>query len=259
MRFGDIRGDDAWEELRSWRDVIGGGSLHGLPTYSVPSLVASALRINEALMVSSALGHVPFTDSLIHDRLLRVKIEKSVTTDRSEKLLLQLSEAANESALQASLTKIICDRLVSEEEIAKRSISDILHYRERNRRTLERMRRAITEVSYQLSMNSKGSNLEKEIIRTVDAKVVGELEQAREELISNWNDFFGKVLIRAGTAGGAAMAVSTFAGLDLFGVVASAATAGAAILGTKGVDDSIKLFEANRKGSRSNFSYLSQF
>src|SRR6516165_10905375 len=99
-------------------------------------LQASSLRINEALLLSSLDGYMPFTDSDIHDRLLRLKTSRSLIApkgndnrDLADKLALLTQVAVPYQTLAVS----IVDHLVPQRALDRRTVKEIIKYRRENK------------------------------------------------------------------------------------------------------------------------------
>ena len=260
MRWGSLGPEAAWKMLgarRGYRFVVGGNPHMQLQSYEVPFLPASSLRINEALLVAAADGYVPFTDSVVHDRLLRVKALNARSAGLKPDTL-SIAELASEQTDQASLSWLVLDKLVSSEQLAHLSFEDILRYRAANQPSLSRLRRSLAMLSDQLAGATDLRRAEKGIESLVDRKILAEVEKAQQDVANSWQDFVDAAFIRTARGAVPAVAVTILAGMDLIGIVMAAAAAGAAVLGGTIANDAIGLMQAKRKSQRHDFSYLTE-
>lgn len=258
MRWGSLEPEAAWKMLgahRGYRFVVGGNPHMQLQSYEVPFLPASSLRINEALLVAAAEGYVPFTDSVVHDRLLRVKALNARSSGHKPNSP-SIAELASEHADQAALSWLVLDKLVSSEQLDHLSFEDILRYRAANQLSLSRLRRSLATLSDQLAEATDLRRAEKGIDSLIDRKILAEVEKAQQDVANSWQDFIDAALIRTARGAVPAVAVSALAGMDLIGIVLAAAAAGAAVLGGTIANDAIGLMQARRKSERHDFSYL---
>ena len=142
FRWKNVRPDELWEIfLARYRFVISGNPHIALESYGIPFLQASSLRINEALLICALKGYVPFTDSRVHDRMMNIKVNRSLSfVAQNESLREQLELGVTPALPYQHLALAVLNRLISDEELAKRSVRDLVEYRGANQGQLDRMR-----------------------------------------------------------------------------------------------------------------------
>lgn len=259
FRWKGVDPEQAWKMLNNmgFRLVVGGNPHMRLPSYEVSFLPASSLRINEALLVAAAEEKVLFADSEVHDRLLRIKATKA-RGKADQACGRGIAELAGDTRDIAALSWRVINKLVTSEQLERYSIDDILGYRERNRRLLSRLRRAVATLSEELAAIDSEKAANRKLEELVDRKIIAEVEKAEDEVASNWQDFSGAAVLRTARGVVPAVAISVLAGLSPTQMLISAAGAGAAAMGNEGVKDAIALLQANRKARQHSFSYLTR-
>ena len=116
----------AFFERRGYRYVIGGNPHIELPAYEFPFLQASSLRVNECLVAAALNGYTPYTDSTVHDSLLRLKVNRAlVAVNTQPELRRQLAIDLPLRFPGQSLALEILDHLIPDEELNRISVSDL--------------------------------------------------------------------------------------------------------------------------------------
>ena len=250
------------EEL--WRTFIGrykfviGGNPHMLlESYEVPFLQASSLRINEALIVSAMNGCIPFTDSAVHDQLMRFKVNRSLRSLTNDPSLREKLETELPASLpQEHLALAILDHLIPEAELDKRSVKELLEYRRSNEAQLVRFREKLAELATEINDVEPDAQYYKKIRNLITSKAIPEISKARDELLSKYEEAFGKLVIRSAQVVVPTIAVTVFGGLGIWEILGACALAEVGMLTTKGSDDLLSAWRARRALKRNAFSYL---
>ena len=188
-------------EKRGYRYVIGGNPHVELPAYEFPFLQASSLRINECLVAAALNGHIPYTDSIVHDSLLRLKVNRAlVEVDKQPELKKQLSIDVTLRFPMQSLALEVLDHLIPDEMLNQISVSDLLAYRSRNAKLLARFHSYLEVLAADIGDVTPGDEYVKRVRRTVSSKVVPELTKARDDLVSSYEDAFGGIVTSSAVA-----------------------------------------------------------
>jgi hypothetical protein len=242
---------------RGYRYVIGGNPHIELPAYEFPFLQASSLRINECLVAAALNGYTPFTDSTIHDSLLRLKVNRALgDVDTQPELRRRLSIDLPLRFPRQSLGLEILDHLVPDEALARISLSDLLVYRSRNQKLLARFHSYLEALAADIGDVTPGDEYVKSVRRIVSSKVIPELTRARDDLVSSYEDAFGGIIASSGVAVASTISATVFSGLDLWQVLLAGALAEGAVLVTKAPAELLKVWKGRRARSRSPMSYI---
>ncbi len=261
FRWSGYSREELWKLFNGrYKFVIGGNPYIELESYHIPFLQASSLRINEALIVSGINGYVPFTDSVIHDQLMRLKVNRSLHTLTNDPAIQEKLETEIPTLLpQEHLALAILDRLVPEAELNKRSVREIINYREGNKTQLLRFREKLAELSIEINTVEPGANYYREIKGLVASKVIPEISKARDDLLSKYEEAFGKLAIRSAQVLAPTVAATIFGGLGIWEILGVCAFAEIGMLTTKGADDMLSIWRSRRASQRNAFSYLTGF
>jgi hypothetical protein len=258
--------EEALERLRRrYRFVIGGNPHVRLEAYELPFAHASSLRISEILLLSAMNGGVPFTDSRLHDRLLRLKIAGTVAQIRSHPHIRDALEIDVPALIPAeALTMRVLDRLVPSEALVNRTVEELLEYRRANEDGLRRLHGRLAALSTAIESVESGVDFELRIRRIIDGTVMPEIQAAADGMARSYEEAFGKFAAAAAGASvgaGTGLAVSLLGGLGSWEALAAGAFAvvgagGAAATGA--LPDAIAtVWNAKRRAARSNaFAYL---
>ena len=247
----------AFLEKQGYRYVIGGNPHVELPAYEFPFLQASSLRINECLVAAALNEYTPYTDSIIHDSLLRLKVNRAlVEVDRQPQLKKQLSIDVSLRFPRQSLALEVLDRLIPDEVLNQISVSDLLAYRSRNAKLLARFHSYLEVLAADIGDVTPGDEYVKRVRRTVSSKVLPELTKARDDLVSSYEDAFGGIVTSSAVAVSSTVSATVFSGLDLWQVLLAGALAEGAVLVTKAPAELLKVWKGRRASSRSPMAYI---
>jgi hypothetical protein len=213
--------DEVWEIFnKKYRFVVGGNPFIQLETYRLPFLQASSLRINEALLICASQNYTPFTDSGIHDKLMKLKVS------RAAKNLSQINELREKfeidlplSIPQTHLAVSIIDRFIGSDDLAKREMKDILKYREKSKDSLTRFREKIAELSSEIETVQPGPEYEIKLRKLLDAKVIPEISKARDEVVSKYEETFGTLAKQSIQVVAPTLAATIFSGLGFWEIL----------------------------------------
>lgn len=247
----------AFLEKRGYRYVIGGNPHVELPSYTFPFLQASSLRINECLVAAALNGHTPYTDSRVHDSLLRLKVNRALTqVDAQPELRRQLSIDLPLSFPKQSIALEILDRLIPDEALEQTPIERLLVYRDRNQELLARFHLYLEVLAAEIGGVMPDDEYVKNIRRIVSSKVIPELVKARDDLMSSYEDAFGGIVTSSGVAVASTVSATIFSGLNLWQVLLAGALAEGAVLVTKAPAELLKAWKGKRASSRSPMAYI---
>lgn len=267
---------DRYRELydNHYKFVIGSNPQVRMETYEIPFLQASSLRMNEALLFSSLEEYIPFTDSAIHDKLLRAKIGNSISflTDNeqiSEQIGVDISMNISRRVAKKigvdvpinisrqHLAITILDRLLPEEELEERTLPELVEYRKSNSDEFERFHVKISELSSEIESITPSYDYEKKLQRIVNSKVIPEIEAARDDLISEYEQSFGDIALKAGQVAGPTLVATSLAGLGIWEVLGACAMAEVGVFASEGAKALEQSWRARRRQKRTPFAYFS--
>jgi hypothetical protein len=242
---------------RGYRYVIGGNPHIDLPSYEFPFLQASSLRINECLIVAALNDYVPFTDSAIHDTLLRSKVSRVlVAVDSQPELKRRLSIDLPVKFPAQSIALEILDRIIPENALGSLSVEDLLWYRARNAKLLARFHSYLDQLAAEVEGVTPEDDYEKKVKKLVSARVLAEIQKARDDLASSYENAFGGIVAPSAVAATSTVIATLFSGLSLWHVLLAGAVAEGAVLVSKSPDALIQAWKGRRVSGRSPLAYL---
>jgi hypothetical protein len=243
--------------LDRYRWVVGGNPHIELEAYQIPFLQASSLRINEALLVAASDQFIPVTDSAVHDRMLRQKVERSIHSliedpELREKLQVQISCQLPYEHLMVA----VLDRLIPDHELEKRTIKELVEYRRANGDKLQQMRLAVGSLAAELKEISPSPSYLSTVKNLVESKVISEITRAREEMVKEYEGAFGKLFLQCAQVTLPVLVATLFGGLSTWEIFGACALAESTFLATNGSQHVLDLWRANRVAGRNSYSYL---
>jgi len=258
FRFPNKNNKQIWKIFQNdYKYVIGGNPFIRLDAYEIPFLQASSLRINEALLVCSLNGYIPFTDSLIHSNLLNLKLRNTISRIKADKPFRKkvLPDIEYEIPKEQLALKII-DELISSESLNKLTFSELLNYKSENIKLLERFRNKVAELSASIENVGYDDNYYRNLQRIVDKEVKPDVTEIRDELVKSYEKSFGKIIVNSVTAIIPTLSVSVIGGFSFTGILAACALAEVGYLSTSGKDHLLEIISTFRNNKRNDYSYL---
>lgn len=250
--------EELWQAFRErYKFVIGGNPYMRLETYQIPFLQASSLRINEALIISGMEGLTPFTDSNIHDRLLRLKVNNSLRVltekpDLREKMEIDIPLQLPRQHLAVA----ILDRFIPSEELERRSLQELTEYRISHADEFARFCGKVAELAAEIESVKPSSEYNKELQKIIDSKVLPEIVKARDQLITDYEKAFGSIALKSVKVVVPTVVVTAFAGLGVWEILGACALAELGMLSAKGAEDLLESWRARKQHGRQSFAYL---
>ena len=248
--------EELWDAFRQrYRFVIGGGWFD--TGCELPFLHGSSLRINEALLVAATSDLVPFTDSPIHDRLLTMKVDRALRDVRQDSILSRtLGTSLPETLPYQHLSLEILNRLLTPDDLAKRTLAELVEYRRANEAELRRLRLTLESVAS--SVDVSDNNYYQKLRRIVSAEVIPELERTERELTRVYEEAFGKLALKSVQVLVPVITASIFGGLSAWQILGAAALAEAVVFGGEGAEALREAWGTRREIGRTGYAYLSK-
>jgi hypothetical protein len=247
-------------EPHGYRYVIGGNPHIELPAYEFPFLQASSLRINECLVAAAQNGFVPYTDSRIHDSLLRLKVNRALAAvDTQPELRRRLSIDLPLQFPRHSLALEILGHLIPDEALARVAVSDLLQYRSRNVKHLARFHSQLEVLGVEIDEITPGGDYEKKVKKVVSSKVLPELIKTRDDLMTSYQDAFGEIAVSSAVTVASTISATIFGGLDLRHVLLAGILAEGGVIAAKAPTALLTAWKGRRQNDRSSFAYVTGF
>lgn len=258
FRFPSSNDSQAWEVFKNrYRYVIGGNPHIRLEAYEIPFLQASSLRINEALLICAANGYTPFTDSKIHNNLLNLKLNSTISKIKSDKSFKKkvLPDIEYEIPKEQLSMKIV-DELIPTDNLNRMTFSELLTYKSDNIKLLERFRYKVSELATNIESVGYDDKYYRNLQRLVDKEVKPEVAEIKHELAKSYEKSFGKIIVNSIVTIIPTLSVSVIGGLSFTGILAACAASEAAYLSTSGKDDLLEIASSFKNNKRNDYSYL---
>jgi hypothetical protein len=178
-------------------DYFWGESSGGIIAGRMPFSVASALYLNQALIACEELGLVPITDSIIHHRLLLRKYERINETSSqlsfNGTFNLSVERLASDIQKRVIFSINLLNLFLPQEELSKRTIRDIVAYRDKCQDELTRLRTYVVKIVSTIEAEPWTVDFERRVKQIIDGEVLPEVENARENVRSIYEQMFGGV------------------------------------------------------------------
>jgi hypothetical protein len=258
FRFPNGNEAQAWEAFKNrYKYVIGGNPHVRLEAYEVPFLQASSLRINEALLMCATNEYIPYTDSKIHNNLLNLKLNNTISKIKSDKSFKKkvLPDIEYEIPKEQLSLKII-DELIPSDNLSKLTFSELLTYKSENIKLLERFRTKVSELSTSIESVGYDDKYYRNLQKLFDKEVKPEVTKIKDELVKSYEKSFGKIIVNSIVAIIPTLSVSIIGGLNFSSILAACAAAEAGYLTTSGKDSLLEIISAVRNNKRNDYSYL---
>jgi hypothetical protein len=238
------------ERLYTWRIAnadadLGGGVSPALKPDE--QALAHATLLNKFLLAADRQGCLPIAGKpYIHGLI-------------SEKYLLATGggspSRSREMRLAPMATRIVA-AIVPDEELAKRTDEDIIHYKEKNRKLFEQFSYSIQSMVKQIGSVPPSPDFEKDVQQLLRTEVWRDQVGAETELRAAWENFF-KTALKSAVAGAVAVGITPL--LSLGQVTFGALLTGAAAAAPWAVSEALKFLEARGKARQHGLYYLLRF
>ena len=209
------------------------------------------------LLHSAIEGYIPVTDSQIHKNLLNLKLNRTLKVLKENKIIKnELIPDLQYELPKEQLAIALFDEIVPNEELSKRTISEIVEYKKENLKSYERLQIKLGELASEIDNVGYDDNYYREIKKIIDKDVKPELLSIRDELSNSYEKSFGRLTIRSAGVVIPALTLSIIGGLGFGGVLGACALAELGYLSTKGTNDLIDVITTFKGKKRNNYSYL---
>jgi len=226
------------EDLRQYVEQSDGswwGSLHsGLKLDRLPFGVASSLYINQCLLAAELQDLIPVTDSVVHHTMLLRKYERANRTAMSRSsqqppLSFRPDQTTDVLQKYFILAINVLNTFLSEEELRKRTFSELLAYREGCSEELHRFRVYLNKMLTSLQAEPWTPEFQLQLNRVIQSEVIPEMQKAGDVMKGVYEGLFGGI-VKAVVPQSLAMLTpaliaSFMAHLSLHQIVATGATA----------------------------------
>lgn len=149
-------------------------------------------RINSCLYFAGAQGLVPVSNHDLFIRLFGIKLKRALGNPATP-----IRTGAADRRVTARFSVLswqVLSQIVTHETLAKRTVAELLTYKEKSAAASRRFRQYLFRMEAGLAAEPWDEKLREEIDRLVRADVLPALEQVREEKADIWRDLFGEVI-----------------------------------------------------------------
>jgi hypothetical protein len=247
--WSEVRFD--FERLESSED---GSFLSGLDTKESHELrmhwfICEASHLLNSFMISTiGINAVPFTDIRPYHELLLVKYARARKSGAFE---------LPKTAKISYIAHTILDGILTLESFKKRSIEDILEFRNRHKNELQTFRQYLANLQNYIENEVFTPKFEKEILKFVNLEILPKAKELRNDLEKSWGKLFGSLIKRVSAAELTALAMIILKGIPLDTLV-TVGPIGA--LSPWLVSDVVNFIKTRKKISRNNgLAYLLKF
>jgi len=201
--------------------------------------------------------YIPYTDIKIHNNLLNLKLNNTISKIKSDKSFKKkvLPDIEYEIPKEQLSLKII-DELIPSDNLSKLTFSELLTYKSENIKLLERFRTKVSELSTSIESVGYDDKYYRNLQKLFDKEVKPEVTKIKDELVKSYEKSFGKIIVNSIVAIIPTLSVSIIGGLNFSSILAACAAAEAGYLTTSGKDSLLEIISAVRNNKRNDYSYL---
>ena len=239
----------------AWRSkMYGKKKKHLNPEFAVnlPFQHGSALTIDQALLVSFKKGLIPVTDSNIHHELMGRKYEIAKSNLVKNNRLDGVVGFDPETLRRVTCT--VSKFLISDEDLEKRNIEEIVNYKSETAELYERFKLHMSELSNEVSFSPWTPEFERKIRKIVKNHIEPEGRKANEAAEMIYKKMFGNIALKFTTSAVSLAAVFT-PGISTMGMIAGCA----GVLGSAFLPDLIDARREEVSSSKNSLMYLLQY
>jgi len=191
----------------------------------------ASLSISQALLLADIYGLTPVTDSALHQQILSLKYRRALSN-----LSLTVNTCIPRRSLEALERYAIIARAVLIEALSpsflrQLSLDQVLHFRDENRKSLERFWTKLRDLSHELDDVPIGPGFDAKLTKLMDRAVLPELQAIADSLEISRRKMYGSLLSKIAAGVPASTVVSLFAGMSGAQLLALSVGAGIAAFG----------------------------
>ena len=198
----------------------------------LPTIVASSLLINEALLFASESDLIPFTDSAPHDRLLRSKLVRAQSRLVNQRTMEQ--RPLDEKTRFNSVVQTLLNTVIPLELLSNLSLSEVVDIRNSLRPELEQFKDYLWSVQARIPRDLIVSENEGQVRKLVDAELRPKIAELEQSIERTFYGLLSSVASKAMISITPTMVVSILAGMDHRQVLGYSAAAAAGAFGIAG-------------------------
>jgi hypothetical protein len=224
----------------------------------VPHAVGAALYLNQCLLAASERGLFLLTDSIQHHRLLLHKYAR--TQGQQPAAVLANTEAIAAEIEKHSMVALdILSSFLSEADLSKRSIGDLIVYRNESREPLAALRLKVRQLASEVTSQPWEPKFESEVRRLIDRDLIPELAKSADGLKQVYEKMFGKILgtvgSRLATTSAPTLIASLMAGLSVSQILTMGSASVLSALGLS-LPELTDAWHRGRAEGRNSLSFL---
>lgn len=242
-----------WKVVNADGDV---GSGHSLDLDSNQVNLAHAILLNKFLLAANALKSIPITGKPYIHGLISEKYNFGIERLRTEIPNILPPQLRTGAIKHNPVVSKIISALVPDDELEKRSETDIVQFKERNKVLFQRYSHTAREMVNKVSVLPMTSDFDSEVDDLIETEVWKEKSEIEKELRSAWDGLF-KSAIKSTVAGLIGVGIVPFLSLGAI-TLASVATASVAISPWV-TSELIDFVETRKKAQEHGLYYLMKF
>ena len=233
--------------------AIGGNPAISLPSYELPFLQLSALRINEAMLICLENNFAMITDELVYNELLQIKA-KSVANQQNNNALHtnKVSHRFQLNTLKLRIAEEILNCIFERTDFLQLSVEEIIHFRSKNQSLFVKLWNKIDQIATKTNTDASDSDIFKQVYN----QYTNDIQMLKNELSSTFLSVFSKVLIQsAGVIVPTAIASSSLE-ISFSKMLLTCATAQLAYISTTGAEQVVNGIKGIKTSKNDPYAYL---
>jgi hypothetical protein len=219
---------------------------------TLPFAFGLSLGINHTLVVCESADYLPFTDSGIAHSALMLKYRRA-SNNPSAPFDPPRTRELDQKFLSLSFS--LLSSILSDDEIARRSIRDVMRFREETQAELVRFRSRLRMLAAEIEEHPWTIEFQESVLRKIETDIAKEAEVLADSVTNAYEQMFGNLIKKAATLTTPTLAGTVLAGLSPGQILAFSTTAITGALSMT-IPEFVNVWLAKRKLRRNGLSFF---
>jgi len=226
----------------------------------VPASCGYSVNTNLALLLGELQDLVLVTDDSDALRLLNLKYTraKKVKKDVARTGSMVIKRSPEYLQKYSILGINVAEALLPNNQLEQRSFKELVRFKKNEGEAFERFKGFLFELVSQVESEPWTEELEKEIIKLIDSKVLPESQKTRDQLTTAYEKMFGSLIQKVAATITPTLAASFLAGLSS-GQILTLSTAAVAGALSIALPEILELWKDKKENKRNGLSFLLRF
>ena len=218
----------------------------------LPPAIGLSLGINHTLVICESGNYLPFTDSGVAHNALMLKYRRAASNP-SAPLDPPRTRELDQKFLSLSFS--LLGSVLNDDEIARRSVRDVVRFREETQTELVRFRSQIRILAAEIEDHPWSTEFRESVLRKIETEIAKEIEALVDSVTNTYEQMFGNLIKKSATLTTPALAGTVLAGLSPGQILAFSTGAITGALGMT-IPEFVDIWLARRKLRRNGLTFL---